>query len=379
MKKINLMMLAWVAMALLVVSCSPEGVSPRNDGADNPPSLAGAEDHPALDTLCQETDTIFLIREDDGSPVVNKCYGLGGIPIPCAPNQMKWGDLVMREGYFQGTNYVDCDFSMAPGWYCDFNTWLFGLQSHFSFDQNGIPIVDQDWGVSVVNPAQNKWQLRLQVRDLETPCFYVALRVNAVKLNLFGFPVNGSTTATWGRNNNWNTPSHAQFSGSPWLTRFCPDRCMDAPPPPVDSSCVTVYTGSSNLSNCTTLTANSTGLSGTLTYAWSTGATTQSISACPPSGATTYMVTISSNGNPVAINAITVNNVNAACGNGNNAGAKVWVCHVPPGNPGNAHDICISWNGVPAHVARFRSPGSNPNQGHDSGCEIGRCGSNPCL
>lgn len=383
MRNIKNLAAAITLAAIALYSCSPDSVRPVDGNSQQGPTLAGALDdpHPALDTICQETDTIFLVREDDGSPVVNKCFGLGGIPITCPPGQFSWGHLVMREGYFQDTNYVDCDFSMAPGWYCDFNNWQFGLQGSFNFDQNGIPIVSTDWGVSIVNPAQNKWQLRLQVADLETPCFYVALRVNAVKLNLFGLLVNGSQTLTWGKNLNWNNPSHAAFSGSPWLTRFCPDRCLEAAPPiPVDSSCKTLYTGISNLSNCTTIAANTTGLTGNLSYQWSTGATTSSVTVCPTSTAT-YTVTVSSNGTPVRISATTVYKVNAACGNGNgnNGFHKVWVCHVPPGNPNNAHEICIDWNGVPAHVARFRSPNANPNQGHDSGCEIGRCGSNPCL
>jgi len=29
---------------------------------------------------------------------------------------------------------------------------------------------------------------------------------------------------------------------------------------------------------------------------------------------------------------------------------KVIVCHIPPGNPANAHDICIDPNAVPAHL-----------------------------
>ena len=36
------------------------------------------------------------------------------------------------------------------------------------------------------------------------------------------------------------------------------------------------------------------------------------------------------------------------CGKNNND--KVDVCHYPPGNPENAHNICISHNGVPAHI-----------------------------
>ncbi len=36
------------------------------------------------------------------------------------------------------------------------------------------------------------------------------------------------------------------------------------------------------------------------------------------------------------------------CGNNGN---KVLICHVPPGNPDNAHTICISPNAVPDHFA----------------------------
>ena len=56
--------------------------------------------------------------------------------------------------------------------------------------------------------------------------------------------------------------------------------------------------------------------------------------------------------------------VSTACGNNNQ---KVLVCHIPPGNPMNAHTICISPNAVQAHI-----PGNN--QHHDflgdcwSGC-----------
>jgi hypothetical protein len=30
---------------------------------------------------------------------------------------------------------------------------------------------------------------------------------------------------------------------------------------------------------------------------------------------------------------------------------KIIVCHIPPGNPANAHDIEISVNALPAHLA----------------------------
>lgn len=30
---------------------------------------------------------------------------------------------------------------------------------------------------------------------------------------------------------------------------------------------------------------------------------------------------------------------------------KVDICHIPPGNPGNAHTINVSVNAIPAHLA----------------------------
>jgi hypothetical protein len=363
---------------VMLTGCSPEGVGPAED--PNAPSLAGAisDPHPRLDTVCQTADTMFLVREDDGSVLVNKCYGPGG-PRNCMPSEIKpWGYLEMVEGYLADTGYIDCNFTMAAGWFCDKNNWEFSIASNFQFDNNGVPIVTNDWSSNIVAPAANRWQLRVKTTVLPDPCYAVALRVGALKLNLFGGVVNGSQTTLWGKNRNWNVPGHPANSPSPWLQTFCPLRCMETPPPPpVETSCVPLIGGAIGFSNCATIAANTTGLTGNLTYDWSTGATTSSIDVCP-TATTTYSVTISSNGTPALINEITVNYVSAACGNGNGS-AKVWVCHVPPGNPSNVQEICISVNALPAHVARFRLPGSNPNQGHDSGCEIGRCGSNPCL
>ena len=39
--------------------------------------------------------------------------------------------------------------------------------------------------------------------------------------------------------------------------------------------------------------------------------------------------------------------VSTSCGNKND---KVLICHIPPGNPANAHTICVSPNAVPAHL-----------------------------
>ncbi|MCB0819470.1 MAG: T9SS type A sorting domain-containing protein [Bacteroidetes bacterium] len=61
-----------------------------------------------------------------------------------------------------------------------------------------------------------------------------------------------------------------------------------------------------------------------------------------------------------------LNAQNIACGNNGN---KVLVCHIPPGNPANAHTICISANGVPAHV-----PGNNQHNDFLGDCWAGCTG-----
>lgn len=37
--------------------------------------------------------------------------------------------------------------------------------------------------------------------------------------------------------------------------------------------------------------------------------------------------------------------------NGDSSNKKVTICHVPPGNPGNAHTITVSKNALDAHLA----------------------------
>ncbi|HSS78396.1 MAG TPA: calcium-binding EGF-like domain-containing protein, partial [Thermoanaerobaculia bacterium] len=51
--------------------------------------------------------------------------------------------------------------------------------------------------------------------------------------------------------------------------------------------------------------------------------------------------------------------------------AKVVICHVPPGNPGNAHTITVSEAAVAAHLGHGDHLGS---------CESGNsCDPNPCV
>lgn len=60
-------------------------------------------------------------------------------------------------------------------------------------------------------------------------------------------------------------------------------------------------------------------------------------------------------------------------GNGNGQGTeKVCICHIPPGDPGSAHTICIGRPAVPAHLRHGDSPDPCPTAcGGDTGvsCE----------
>ena len=43
-------------------------------------------------------------------------------------------------------------------------------------------------------------------------------------------------------------------------------------------------------------------------------------------------------------------------------GPKITICHIPPGNPDNAHSITISINALPAHLAHGDSEGACESQ-----------------
>jgi hypothetical protein len=76
-------------------------------------------------------------------------------------------------------------------------------------------------------------------------------------------------------------------------------------------------------------------------------------------------------GNGSSSNGNSSNGNNGNNGNGNNGNdpssarsqyqEKVVICHIPPGNPENAHTISVSPNAVPAHLAHGDTLGPCPN------------------
>lgn len=88
------------------------------------------------------------------------------------------------------------------------------------------------------------------------------------------------------------------------------------------------------------------------TYAWSPSSSLSSASGASvvasPTSSTTYTVVATDANGCTSTQSVTINVVDVRCGK---KGNKVLVCKVPPGNPGNAHTICVSPNAVAAHLA----------------------------
>ena len=104
-----------------------------------------------------------------------------------------------------------------------------------------------------------------------------------------------------------------------------------------------------------TLTASATNGTAPYGYKWSTGETTQSIVVSPSApGDYTYTVTVTDANGCSGTKTVKVHVKDCTCGglNGNqHKDHKVVVCHIPPGNPSNAHVICVDYHAVPAHLA----------------------------
>jgi hypothetical protein len=79
--------------------------------------------------------------------------------------------------------------------------------------------------------------------------------------------------------------------------------------------------------------------------------------------------------------------VNGSTGSGNQCniecdGHKILICHIPPGNPENAHEICVGAPAVPAHLAHGDLCGQCQQQckGLDEPCvQDNECCSNACV
>jgi hypothetical protein len=123
--------------------------------------------------------------------------------------------------------------------------------------------------------------------------------------------------------------------------------------------CVPVYYGYDPMA-CTEITATVTGGTPPYSYEWNGISGTSFIDVCPTTTTVFNLEVSDANGCTITASKM-VEVVDVHCGN---KGDKVLVCHVPPGEPENEHNICISPNAVPAHLA--------------IGDYLGPCGYVPC-
>ncbi|HEX2899796.1 MAG TPA: T9SS type A sorting domain-containing protein, partial [Bacteroidia bacterium] len=72
--------------------------------------------------------------------------------------------------------------------------------------------------------------------------------------------------------------------------------------------------------------------------------------AVAPNATTTYTITVTDAQGCSTSDDVTVNYLDVVAACGSNGQPKVQICHVPPGNPGNANTLCVSPNAVPAHL-----------------------------
>ena len=119
----------------------------------------------------------------------------------------------------------------------------------------------------------------------------------------------------------------------------------------------TVFYGYGPMS-CASLTAVAEGGTPDYTYIWNSGVGAD-ITVCPTENGE-YSVTVTDANGCVATDELWICVVDVTCQAGNSGNMKVEMCQIPPGNPGNAHTICIDASAVPAHLA--------------IGCVLGACG-----
>lgn len=96
-------------------------------------------------------------------------------------------------------------------------------------------------------------------------------------------------------------------------------------------------------------------------YLWNDLSKDEVMAACP-STSTPYLVTVTDARGCSTTGQVMVEAIDISCGNN-----KVYLCHLPDGNPANAQTQCISPNAVQQHLTEHE------------GCTLGPCGSSACI
>jgi hypothetical protein len=102
--------------------------------------------------------------------------------------------------------------------------------------------------------------------------------------------------------------------------------------------------------------------------------------AVDPSVTTTYTITVTdangcSTSDQVTVNVYTVSGPGSPCATPGNTD-KVQICHKPPGNPANEHNLCVGSAAVASHLAHgdYLGPCGNTCLNTNPACAQGTCG-----
>lgn len=109
---------------------------------------------------------------------------------------------------------------------------------------------------------------------------------------------------------------------------------------------------------CYSTTGSANGGTPGYSYNWSNGQVGTTLADCPTQS-TTYTLTVTDANGCTQSDEVDICVVDVRCQVGNSNIYKVEMCQTPPGNPGNAHTICVDESAVPAHLA--------------IGCTLGAC------
>lgn len=329
MKNVKKLLFTVLVCCLVLTSCKPDQVGPTGNGGTK--NVAGAFDdmHIMMDSVCHTSDSLFF-RSNDGSYYVNQCVNSDPWSPelePCAPGQPRWGHARIINGYSYGINdsvhMLKVEIELAMGLLCDQYSWAFAANNTVRVDSlSGVPVVDQSWSATAINPSRNQWEISVPVADLQRIDFDFACRISVARFSMFGDEVAGSRTNLWLTNGNWNNGNSSEASNSQFATSYAVVGCFGnqvvppvCPPAQVSSVCTTVFTGitcPASIWHQKNLTANATGAGKNPGFIWSNGATTQSITVSP-STTTNYTVTVTNGNCPVQVITHTVNAVNVAC------------------------------------------------------------------
>jgi hypothetical protein len=268
-----------LVLGTVLFSCGPDKVAPRDDDQFDAPSLGTSEDHPIINPVCSDYDTLGLMSQAEGALPASLTVNYN-----CTSNCAPWGSVQT----YNSLNFFVAIFRLSTGWVIDVANSEFALLNDFNIGPGGVPITDGDWESFSPNPDPNTWQLIVPITDFQrdsTSCFAFSAKLSAVRRNFLGGILAGSRRTLWTYNDEYNDPNSENFSPSPFIVPTCWQFC----PPLGDTICSDLHSSTV----CRNLMADMSSLpNSAVTYEWSNGSTAPLINVCPAAEVTYYTVTI---------------------------------------------------------------------------------------